>query len=151
MSIGKNKAQSYADVQQDGTDSRALDALVLLKAADRLESIVSQWDSVNSREGLDQLAEALRYNQRLWTIYQSELTSSDNPLPPELRRNLLVLSDYIDRCTMQILAGPDKSKVSTLISINRQLAEGLSTRPEPASDKAVPPQVNDPSQLDLNI
>ena len=124
MSNSKGPAQIYEPVQKDGLDGRALDVVVLLKAAHRLESVFQQWDSIHSREALQALAEALHYNQRLWTIYQTDLASADNPLPPDLRRNLLILSSYIDRCTMQLLAAPDRAKVRTLIDINRQLAEG---------------------------
>jgi len=129
MYSSTSAANRYATVQKEALDPRSLDAMVLVKAAHRLESLVTDWDSIDSREGLEVLAEALRYNQRLWTVYQTELSSPDNSLPSDLRRNLLALSGYVDSCTMQVLAAPDQAKVRTLIHINRWLAEGLVATP----------------------
>ncbi len=133
MSNSQGSAPVYEPIQKDGLEGRALDVVVLLKAAHRLESVLQQWDSIDSREALEALAEALHYNQRLWTIYQTDLASQATPLPRDLRRNLLILSNYIDRCTMQVLAAPDRAKVRTLIDINRQLAEGLAEKPGDAA------------------
>ena len=44
-------------------------------------------------------ATAILFNQSLWNIIQCDLSSPDNPLPPELRNNLLQLSLFIDRQT----------------------------------------------------
>jgi len=71
------------------------------------------------------LLDALKYNQKLWTFFQSELEAEDNPLPPELRRNLMALIEFIDRRTFMIMAAPSPEKLDVLISINRNIAAGL--------------------------
>jgi flagellar protein FlaF len=143
--------QLYEEVQKEGLEGRSLDAMVLLKAAHRLEAMLMQWDSIDSREGMESLADALRYNQRLWTLYQTELSSPNHPLPMEVRRNLLVLSDYIDRATMRLLAAPERPRIRALIDIDRQLAEGLSARPAPGRGHDTASLHKEEQGLDLDL
>jgi len=58
-------------------------------------------------------------------VFQSELSSEDNPLPPEVRRNLLNLSWFVDKRTFETMANPVPTNLSVLIDINRHIAEGL--------------------------
>jgi flagellar protein FlaF len=82
----------------------------------------------NEPKRFEMLDEALRYNQHLWTLFQIELADHENPLPKELRQDLLNLSGFIDKRTFDTLSYPEKHKLDILISINRNLAEGLSVR-----------------------
>ena len=79
------------------------------------------------------LDDALKLNQRLWTFFQAELQASDNPLPEDLRINLLQLIQFIDRRTFDVMARPAADKLAALISINRNIAAGLSARPTTAA------------------
>jgi len=46
-------------------------------------------------------------------------------VPMPIRRNLLGLSNFIDRQTAELLATRDAKKVEALVNINRQISEGL--------------------------
>jgi flagellar protein FlaF len=119
-----NPLEAYGEVEKSTLSGRELEALVLSKAANILKSVQNRW---NEPERNQQLDDALRYNQKLWSLFQSDLASADNPLPVEVRQNLLNLSIFIDKRTFHIIMerDPDPSKLDILISINRNIAAGL--------------------------
>jgi flagellar biosynthesis activator protein FlaF len=45
---------------------------------------------------------------------------------PELRRDLLRLSGFVDKRTFEIMAEPEPTKLQALIDIDRNIAMGLS-------------------------
>ncbi len=105
--------------------TRDLEAAALYKSARQLEAVRNQWDGANRG---DLLAGALRFNQRLWTVFQCELASPDHQLAAEVRANLLNLCRFVDRRTYEVLADPDPAALQILININRSVADGLSVR-----------------------
>ena len=117
-----NALEAYRDVEKATLPQRDLEASVLTKAAMRLQSTRDNWTSADNYA---QLNDTLQYNQRLWTFFQAELTTEDNPLPEEIKRNLLSLSLYVDRRTFEVMAYPAPEKLDILININLNLAAGL--------------------------
>jgi flagellar biosynthesis activator protein FlaF len=93
---------------------------LLLKAASRLKAIQDGWDK--SRPELD---DALLYNRKLWTIFLTSATSTENPLPTDVRQNVANLGVFIMNETLACMADPRPDRLSMLISINRELAAGL--------------------------
>ncbi|MDD3951642.1 MAG: flagellar biosynthesis regulator FlaF, partial [Desulfobacterales bacterium] len=91
-----------------------------------LQDCRKNWDAVGRQE---KLTEALRSNQVIWSVLQSELARDDNPLPLDIRRNLLTLSVFIDKRIIQIMAHPAPEKLQVLIDINLNLAAGLRGSP----------------------
>ena len=116
--------QSYDTATKTSVSGRELEARALSKAARQLEECVRDWDSPGRSERLDQ---AIRFNQRLWTLFQTELARPEHPLPLDLRVNVLRLSQFIDKRSFEVLGDPDPLKLKTLIDLNRQVAEGLRT------------------------
>lgn len=116
--------QVDVDVEKaGGTDeARELEAALLIRAALMLKECQDEWGRDGQEARLD---EALKFNQRLWTVFQSELVSEENPLPEEVRRNLLDLSWFVDKRTFETLANPKATSLNVLIDINRHIAEGL--------------------------
>ncbi len=117
-----NALEAYRDVEKATLPQRDLEASVLNKAAMRLRSARDNWSSADNYA---QLNDTLQYNQRLWTFFQAELTMEDNPLPEEIKRNLLSLSLYVDRRTFEVMAYPAPEKLDILININLNIAAGL--------------------------
>jgi len=103
-------------------EARELEAALLVRAALMLKECQDEWGGEGHESRLD---DALKFNQRLWTVFQSELVADDNPLPEEVRRNLLNLSWFVDKRTFETLASPEAGKLKVLIDINRHIAEGL--------------------------
>lgn len=120
----RNPLQAY-DQGNKATDSnRRLEASALFKTARMLEDCQRDWDRTG---GDDRLREALKLNQTLWSLFQSNLAQEELPLPAPLRVNLLRLSAFVDRRTFEVMSEPAPEKLTALIDINRQLAAGLST------------------------
>jgi flagellar protein FlaF len=71
------------------------------------------------------LDEALKYNQRIWTIFQAELGREDNPLPDHIKLDLLRLSSFIDKRIFEAMGSPAPEKLNILIKINENIAAGL--------------------------
>jgi len=68
---------------------------------------------------------ALNFNQLLWTLLQADLSSPSNPLPAEMKKDLLSLSLFVDKQTAMALANTKAAYLDALIDINRDLARGL--------------------------
>lgn len=118
-----NKAlNAYKSVEKTTVSGRETEARVLTEAAFKLRSCQKNWDSDNRKELLD---DALNYNQRIWTIFQAELGKQDNPLPDNIKLDLLRLSSFIDKRIFEIMAYPDPEKLNIIIKINENIAAGL--------------------------
>jgi len=105
---------------------RELEAAVLTKAAQKLTLCQDNWEASDREENLK---EALRYNQQVWTVFQTELSNPENPLPKKLKEDLLSLSAFIDRRIFDIMSFPAPEKLSAIININLNIAAGLSGSP----------------------
>ncbi len=121
-----NPLDAYRDVEKATLSQRDMEATVLSKAAMQLKATQEHWNDAG-REA--QLEESLNYNQRVWSFFQAELTMPDNPLPDEIKRNLLALSLFVDRRTFDALAYPAPEKLDILININLNVAAGLRDGP----------------------
>jgi flagellar protein FlaF len=117
-----NALKAYQTVENVTLSGRELEAGILCRSAARLSEVQNNWDAPNRDEMLD---EALRYNQRLWTLFQSELMEEGNAMPMEIKRNLLSLSAFVDKRTFDVLSYPAQEKLNILIEINRNIAAGL--------------------------
>lgn len=117
---------AYKQTIEATISGRDLEAAVLTKAALLLRDCQAHWDE---KDHFGRLAEALRFNQKIWTIFQAELAREDNPLPIRLRENILSLSLFIDKRIIDIMANPEPEKLEMLIDINLNLATGLRARP----------------------
>jgi flagellar protein FlaF len=71
------------------------------------------------------LEEALKFNQRIWSIFQSELSHEQNPLHKSLRLDIMRLSAFIDKRIFETMAEPSPEKLNIIIDINNNLAAGL--------------------------
>ena len=120
--MSRNPLDAYKSVENSTLSGRDLEATVLDKAALRLQEVKTNWSSPDRDVLLD---EALKYNQRVWTFFQAEVSMPENPLPPEIRQNILTLSVFVDRRIFDVMAYPEAGKLDILININRNLAAGL--------------------------
>jgi flagellar biosynthesis activator protein FlaF len=119
--------KTYESVNRSTMSGREVEAEVLTKAALKLKDCQEHW----ADSGRDaRLEAALKYNQRIWTIFQAELEKPENLLPDALKVDLLRLSVFIDRRTMEAIAYPAPEKLTILININHNIAAGLRSRPK---------------------
>jgi flagellar biosynthesis activator protein FlaF len=120
--------KAYKDVQTATMSGRHLEASVLTKGAILLKNCQERWGTPGLKKELD---EAIAFNQKIWTIFQSELAKPDNPLPRNIRENILSLARFIDRRFFQIMSSPSPEQLSAIININLQVAAGLRGSPTP--------------------
>jgi flagellar protein FlaF len=114
--------EAYKTAQKAAMSGREIEAAALTKEATILKEIQNNWDAPDREEVLFQ---ALKFNQVLWSIFQAELSDAGNPLPRELKENILSLSLFIDKRTIDIMAFPSPEKLTAIIDINLNLAAGL--------------------------
>ena len=100
------------------------EAWALVEAARRL-AVAIESGPLDSPDVRKAVRDALRLNWRLWTIFQTELSADESPVPIEIRQNMLSLCNFVDNHTVQAMAEPSAEKIATLIEINRNIATGL--------------------------
>ncbi|GAM09659.1 flagellar biosynthesis regulatory protein FlaF [Geobacter sp. OR-1] len=129
---------AYMAMQKEGLSGRDLEAAVLNRAANMLRECQEKWGQEGFEALLDQ---AVTFNQRIWSFFQGELSSPDNPLPREIRENILSLSVFVDSRLIDVLMNPAPELLNVVISINQNLAAGLmqKTKQDDAQDQAVNP------------
>ncbi len=126
--------------QPQEIDGRETDRRALMSCAARLN--VALMD-----EGKDMQAynDAIRHNQRLWTLFQVALCDPENLLPRDLKVTLLNLSRYVDRVSFRAITAFAPQLLNSLIDINRTIAAGLAAKvvaappPQPRVQAPVPP------------
>ena len=118
----QNAVKSYQPVEKETISGRETEARVLTQAALKLIECQKNWDAPDRNTHLDQ---ALRYNQRIWSIFQVEVSKPENPLPEAIKNNILQLSRFIDQRIFDTMAFPEKEKVDIIIKINQNIAAGL--------------------------
>lgn len=117
--------EAYRKVQISTMSGRDIEAAALTRSALLLSECQNNWNTWNPRELEEKLDEALRINQLIWSIFQSELVNEDNPLPKQIRQDILSLSLFIDKRIIEVLAKPESEKLNAIININLNLAAGL--------------------------
>ena len=117
-----NPVTAYENVSKMTMSGREVEAAVLSKAARKLRACQENWNTDDLEKKLE---DALKFNQRVWSIFQGELVRDDNPMPKNLRLDILRLSNFIDRRILETMAYPSPEKLNIIISINNNLAAGL--------------------------
>jgi flagellar protein FlaF len=121
-----NQLKTYEAVSKVTMSGREVEAAVLTKAALKLKDCQENWEGEDRNTKLD---EALKFNQLVWSIFQAELIRPDNPLPKQLRQDILSLSAFIDKRIFETMAYPAPEKLTAIININLNLAAGLNGSP----------------------
>ena len=135
----ESAAKSYGGRMGQGGSPRETEGRALLESARRMAEVQKTPDDVKA------MKETARLNWRLWTIFQAEVTQADCPLPPEVRKNMLDLCNFVDKQTVRLLANPEPEGFDVLININRQIAAGLLAEiPAPGGPAAAGPGPSGP-------
>ncbi|OFV96942.1 MAG: hypothetical protein A3F68_08210 [Acidobacteria bacterium RIFCSPLOWO2_12_FULL_54_10] len=114
---------SYSRLPASGSPTYT-EAWALVEAARRL-AVAIESGPLDNPDVRKAVRDALRLNWRLWTIFQTELSADESPVPIEIRQNMLSLCNFVDNHTVQAMADPSAEKIATLIEINRNIATGL--------------------------
>lgn len=125
--MNQNSVNAYTNMQKENISGRELEASVLSRAGIMLKQVQENWDAPNRD---DKLLEAIKFNQKVWSFFQAELSDPENPLPKQLREDILNLSIFIDKRLFEALALPEPDKLSIIIDINFNIAAGLRSKVE---------------------
>jgi flagellar protein FlaF len=120
----QNTVNAYTAQQKENLSGRELEASVLSRAGLMLKSVKDNWDAPYRDQ---KLLEAVKFNQKVWSFFQAELSDPENPLPRNLREDILNLSIFIDKRLFDILAFPEPEKLAIVIDIDFNIAAGLRT------------------------
>ena len=116
-------AQAYARVASNISSPRDIEAQALLKAANKLQAVMTRPDAT-----FEQTSEALLFNRKLWSIFLSEAQRDENPQPLDVRQNIANISIFVLSQTAALQISPQREHFKSLIEINRNIAAGLSGR-----------------------
>ena len=139
--MSQDKLQAYAQTQKSAMPPREVEAMAFTKAALMLDEARGQL------EDYDAYAAALKFNQLLWTIIQADIVDKENKLPAQLKANILSLSIFVDKQTVKALADVDAEHLDVLININKNLAEGLLTKPGENQEQETPATIDKSSDI----
>ena len=120
----QHSVNAYTAIQKENLSGRELEASVLSRAGLMLKSVKDNWGAPDRDQ---KLLEAIKFNQKVWSFFQAELSDPENPLPKNLREDILNLSIFIDKRLFEVLAFPDPEKISIVIDIDFNIAAGLRT------------------------
>jgi flagellar biosynthesis activator protein FlaF len=137
---------AYDEAQNSGLEGRALEAKVMLRAARKLAWCAQNWPLAETKEYRTRLADALDFNQRLWTLLQVEWISPGGHLDEGLKKNLVQLSREVDKRSFTLHSGGELRDLEFLSALNQAIAAGLSENP-PSSDKM--PESSSVNHVDL--
>jgi len=124
--MNSNALRAYDQVSRATLSGPEIEAAALTRAAVKLKYCQDNWHADELDAKLD---EALKFNQRMWSIFQGELGREDNPLQKNVRRDVLRLSAFVDKRILEIMAYPEPEKLTAIIAINQNIAAGLRQRP----------------------
>lgn len=113
---------AYTSTQKEGESLREIESRALLNCARKISQ--AQEEPGNC----ELYIEAIKLNQRLWTIFQVSLCEPNNELPRDLKVTLLNLSRFVDKISLRALGEYNPNLLSSLIDINRNIAAGLSVK-----------------------
>lgn len=125
----QTSVNAYTSMQKESLSGRELEASVLTRAGLMLKQVQDNW---NAPDRNDKLLEAIKFNQKVWSFFQAELSDPENPLPAKLRQDILNLSIFIDKRLFEVMANPDRDKLNIVVDINFNIATGLRAKPEEA-------------------
>ena len=123
----QNSVNAYTAIQKESLSGRELEASVLSRAGLMLKNVKENWSAPDRDQ---KLQEAIKFNQKVWSFFQAELSDPENPLPKKLREDILNLSIFIDKRLFEVMAFPDPEKLAIVIDIDFNIASGLRTNPE---------------------
>jgi flagellar biosynthesis activator protein FlaF len=120
-------AKAYSRVATTTAGPREIEAQALLKAANKLQDVLTNRDETGERT-----KDALLFNRKLWSIFMSDaLRDENNPQPLEVRQKIANIGMFVLTQTAALQLNPlnpQPEHFKSLIEINRNLAAGLSGR-----------------------
>ena len=126
----------YAKTAKEVAYPRQLEASLPLEAAAKLQAVLDSWEDARGAKQTG-LPQALLYNRKHWLIFIDAVTNDRNKPPVEIRQNIANLGVFVLGETFSSTTKPKPEHLASLIKINRNLAAGLSEKPNGKPPKLV--------------
>lgn len=122
-----NAAATYDNSAKQVTDNqRVLEARALQKSNRQIKAIQDALKIDEKSVKPSQIHDVLTANRKLWTLfYDAALENAEGNRPDDLRSNIINLSNFIFKRTIDILAEPKPEKFDILLTINQEVSAGL--------------------------
>ena len=138
--------RSYSDQQRLAllnAPANKAEGWALLEMARRLERVrVSDPDSIK---------DAVRLNWRIWTIIQAAMLDPQTEIPITVRSNLINLTNFIDKRSVELISKPLPDKLDVLVNINRQIGAGLMGSPSDADEMEDEDEADESDASDVSL
>ena len=126
MTMNNQVRSAYAAASAPVRTERGSEYAVFAQMTHRLKAI-----DHDDKAAFPKLAAAVSDNQRLWSVLAEDLMDDGNALPKPLRAQLIGLSEFVRRHSLQVLSG--KATIEPLIDINTSIMRGLRGETEAAA------------------
>jgi len=130
--------KAYASALGMAIGPRELERMALASTIRKLIAVQENYSP--GKQGYGLYVEALKFNQQLWTLIQSNIIENPASGTEALRSNFLELSLYVDRHTVKALSDPDPESLTPLIEINKIISSGLNSSPTKAQEATFAPE-----------
>lgn len=110
--------KAYGNVAQRTAGDKEIEFALFQQITEALEGVLDPDTRTPSA-----WADAISRNQQLWTIIATDLLDPGNGLPDNLKRSLLLLSEFVRQSSLNILAGEES--IPDLIEVNKTVMAGL--------------------------
>lgn len=120
--------KAYGQITQRTAGDREIEFALFLQITEALESVIDP-----ETRNLSDWADAINRNQQLWTIIATDLLLPGNGLPDDLKRSLLILSEFVRQASFKALAGNET--ISDLIEVNKTVMAGLIRQVETVTEE----------------
>ena len=81
---------------------------------------------LDRRNEFSSFANAIYKNRKIWTIFASNVTHSENKLPADLKANIFYLSEFVHVYSQRVLK--DELDIDPLIEVNAAVLRGLTRK-----------------------
>ena len=119
----KQALKAYENAQKTAIQLKELERLAIARTTHKLTKARDNFRP--GKESYDKYANALKFNQKLWTLIQSNIADNPTSGTASLRQSLLNISLFVDKQTMTALRNPDPNNITPLIEINKSISGGL--------------------------
>ncbi|MCL2672798.1 MAG: flagellar biosynthesis regulator FlaF [Alphaproteobacteria bacterium] len=114
-------AQNYKEATSQTLFQQEVESNALVNMAAKLNALKQDWDGDS-----EITAQVLEMNRKLWTILVAEAIEPTNPLPQDVKQNVVNVAYFIFKHTLKMLAQGQAQGLDVLININLNVAKGLS-------------------------
>lgn len=110
--------KAYGEVTQRTAGDKEIEYALFRQITSALESVANPETRV-----LSDWADAISRNQQLWSIISIDLLHPGNGLPDDLKRSMLMLSEFVRQSSLKVLAGEEL--IPDLVEVNKTVMVGL--------------------------